>query len=714
MTTGFIAPPALTPPKAAARPETIEYHGIRLTDSFAWLRDPDYPIVEREDILEYLRQENAYFDSVIEPQKPLIEHLFEELKGRIKDDDESVPVKDGLYLTWRRFLPGAQYRVWLRRLCDDPNAEEQPKEQVVLDETALAEGLDYFRTRAVETSWDGSYVAWSSDTDGSERYTIRVRRIEDCNDLSDEIPNTSGTIVWTADGTAFLYTELSEQLRPFRVKLHQLGEDVVQDRVIFEEKDPSFFVGLGETHSRAFILINIGDHETSEVWTIPASDPYTAPRCIAPRESGIEYELEHVPAGSDDKAQTGWFFIRTNDQRKDFRLMRAAVSAPDRAGWQSVDLGPDPGYLRHMTAFRDALILGERVAGIDRLRVLSLNEGGDTESLKEISFPEPVYSAGLGENPEFSTEIVQLTYTSMVTPTTVFDFNLRAGSLTERKVQEVPSGYDRALYQTERLTVVARDGAEIPVSLVYRKDFKKDGTRPLHLYGYGAYGMGMVPSFSTSRLSLLDRGFAFAIAHIRGGDELGYGWYEAGKREHRQNTFNDFIDCAKALIAQGYAREGGISISGGSAGGTLMGAVLNDAPHLWCSAVAHVPFVDVLNTMLDSSLPLTPIEWPEWGDPITDADAFQTILSYSPYENVSAQAYPPLFITAGLSDPRVTYWEPAKWATRLRATKLDQNVLLLKTNMDAGHGGKSGRYEGLKEVAEEYAFILVSFGLADR
>lgn len=694
-----ILPPPISPlpPVADRKPEEKEVHGTVLTDPYAWLRDPGYPTVTDEAVLDYLKAENAYFEAVMEPRQPLIDTLFEELKGRIKDDDSSVPVKDGDYVYWRRFEPGAQYRTWLRRPVDGP----EDAEQIILDEPALAEGLDYFRLRSATVSPDAEKLAWAADTDGSERFTIRIRVIATGDQLTDEIPNTSGGVVWSASGNEFFYVELSEQLRPFRVKLHKLGDDPASDTVIYEEADSAYFVGIGESQSREFIAIGAGDHVTSELRVIPAADPLADPLLIAARDPGVEYDIAH--AGD-------YLFIRTNDTHKNSRLVRAPLSAPGRENWVELEAGTDSRYLRGVEAFKDFLVLSERIEGIDRLRLL-FHEAGEITGEHVIEFDEDVYTAGLGENPEFDVSTIQVGYTSMVTPSTVYDFNVADKTLTTRKVQEIPSGYDKSDFVTERVTVTARDGVKVPVSIVHGRDFKQDGSQPLHLYGYGAYGLGMPPAFSTSRLSLLQRGFAFAIAHIRGGDELGYGWYEAGKLMDRKNTFNDFIDCARALEDMGYAAPGGISISGGSAGGTLMGVAINEAPELWKAAVAHVPFVDVMNTMLDDSLPLTPIEWPEWGNPITDKQAFDYILDYSPYENVTAQDYPPVLITAGLSDPRVTYWEPAKWAAKLRAEKTDGNVLMLKTNMGAGHGGKSGRYESLVETAEEYAFLLMAFGL---
>ncbi len=685
-------------PVAERRPVETERHGVTLADPYDWLRDPGYPEVTDRKVLDYLTAENAYFEEAMRSQGHLIETLFQELKGRIKDDDSSVPTKDGDFIYWRKFEPGAQYRLWLRRPVGAPETEEE----IILNEPELAGGLEYFNVRSVTVSRDAGLLAWGSDTDGSERYTIRVKSLETGAVLPDEIPNTSGGTVWSAAGDLFLYVELSEQLRPFRVRAHRLGSDPADDPVIYEEADAPFFVGIGESQDRRFSEIGAGDHVTSALRILPSDDPFAGPVTVNPRKPGLEYDI--APVG-------GVLFIRTNDTHKNFRLVRVPVATPGQDHWEEVIGGEDRRYLRGVEAFKDFLVLQERVDGIDRIRLL-FHTDGEITGEHIVAFDEDVYTAGLGENPEYDTGILQLGYTSMVTPGTVYDFDVAAKTLTVRKVQEIPSGYDKAGYVTERVTVTARDGEKIPVSVVHARDFRKDGSQPLHLYGYGAYGMGMPPAFSTSRLSLLDRGFAFAIAHIRGGDEMGYGWYEAGKLMQRRNTFNDFIDCAQTLIDQGYASAGGVSISGGSAGGTLMGVALNEAPQLWRAAVAHVPFVDVMNTMLDDSLPLTPIEWPEWGNPITDKDAFDYILGYSPYENVTAQAYPPILITGGLSDPRVTYWEPAKWAAKLRATKTDGNLLLLKTNMGAGHGGKSGRYESLHETAEEYAFLLMAFGLA--
>lgn len=681
------------PPIAARKPQRSTHHGIELEDPYAWLRDPGYPEVTDPEILGYLKAENAYFEAVMAPRSDLTEAIFEELKGRIKEDDASVPAKDGAFLYHWRFAPGAQYRTWLRKPLDGG------AEAVILDEPALAEGQEFFRLRDLEVSPDDRLLAWSADSDGSERFVIHIKDLASEAPVDAPIPNTSGTVAWSADSKTLLYVELNENLRPFRVRAHVLGQTAGEDRILYEEADDGFFVHLGQTQSRAYLVIAAGDHVTSEIRVLPAADPFAEALVIAPREAGHEYDLDH--AGE-------LFFIRTNDRHKNFRVVTAAVANPGREHWQELIAPSDRHYLRGLAAFKDLLVVQERIDGLDQIRLRRHDDG----EAHYVAFPEATYAAGLGENREFEVESLRLVYESMVTPRTVFDYDLSARRLETRKVQEIPSGYDPARYTSERLLATARDGTEVPISLVMPKDFPRDGSAPLHLYGYGAYGLGMPPGFSTARLSLLERGFAYAIAHIRGGDELGYHWYEAGKLDRRTNTFNDFVDCARHLIAEGYAAEGGISISGGSAGGELMGAVANSDPQLWRAVAAHVPFVDVLNTMLDDSLPLTPMEWPEWGNPIIDKAAFDLIRSYSPYDNVEAQAYPAMLITAGLNDPRVTYWEPAKWAARLRATKTDDNLLLLKTNMGAGHGGKSGRYESLHEVAEEYTFVLMAFDKA--
>jgi len=682
------------PPLAERRPHSVALHGRTIEDPYFWLRDPGYPDVKDTDVLAYLEAENRWFEQAMAPRQGMIDALFEEMKARIKEDDSSVPQKDGDYVYWRAFEVGAQYRKWYRRPVGAP--EDGSADQLIIDEPALAEGHEYFRLGAVSVSQCGRYLAYAVDTDGGERFEARICDLQTGEMLPDVIPGTLSALVWTSDSKAILYSLANDNWRTDNARVHVIGTPVSEDREIFHEDDEGFRVSIGLTSSEKWIVIATGDHVTSEVWLVPAADPFAPPRLVSRRKPGREYDV-------DEHEDT--LFIRTNDTHPNFRLVTAAVDTPD--AWQEVIAPDDHFYLTDVTLFKRFYVTEGRLDGLDQIEIRDY--AGDR--VKRLSFPEASYSASLDDNPEYDVTKIRIGYESMVTPDTIFDYHLpddlmEDGRWELLKVQEIPSGYDASRYETQRLMIPARDGTQVPVSMVYPKDFPKDGTGRLHLYGYGAYGLAMEPGFSTTRLSLLDRGFAYAIAHIRGGDDLGQQWYLDGKLDKRTNTFNDFVDVAKGLIERGFTRAGRISISGGSAGGELMGAVVNSDPQLWGAVVAHVPFVDVLNTMLDPSLPLTPGEWPEWGNPIEDEKAFDLIASYCPYQNVRAQAYPPLMVTAGLNDPRVTYWEPAKWVAKLRATRTDDTVLLFKTNMGAGHGGKSGRWESLKETAEEFAFIL--------
>jgi len=622
-------------PVAERRSHSYTHHGVTIEDPYHWLKDADYPQVEDPAILAYLKAENAYFESVMQPRRGLVQNLFEEIKAREKTDDSGVPwLEDGWYYQWR-FEQDSQYRIWQRWPADHADARFGPhgKAQTLLDEPELARGREYFRLGALAVSNRGDFLAYSADTNGAERYTLTIKDLAGGELLPERIENTIGSPVWATDDSALLYVVVDENWRPHQVRRHVLGRPVASDTVVYEEKDPGFFVSVSRSASRRYLLIHTADKVTSEAYFIPAAETAAKPRLIAPRRERHEYGVDH----HHDR-----FIIRSNNRHKNFRLL-----------------------------------------------------------------------AALGDNAEYETQTLRLNYSSMITPSTVFDYHLGPGSLEVRKVREIPSGYDKERYVTERLMAPARDGAEIPVSVVRRSDTAIDGNSPLYLYGYGAYGYAIAPSFSAVRLSLLDRGFIYAIAHVRGGDDLGYHWHEDGKLGKRANTFNDFVDAARHLTAEGYGAEGRIAIAGGSAGGKLMGAVVNQAPGLWGAVAAHVPFVDVLNTMLDESLPLTPAEWPEWGNPIEDPDAFALIRSYSPYDQLKPGRYPPMLVTAGLNDPRVTYWEPAKYVAKLRTLKTSSTPLLLKTNMGAGHGGKSGRYDSLYEVAEEYAFMLWSLDLAE-
>ena len=684
-----VSTPLTAPPVAAKKPHSETHHGITVTDDYAWLRDPGYPEVTDPAVLAHLAAENAWFESRMAPHQTRIDALFTEMRGRIKEADKSVPQKDGDWLYWIEFEQGAEYKKWWRR----PVAGGA--EQLVLDEVALAAGLDYFRLGAIAVSNDGAKLAWSVDDNGSERFTARIKVIASGELLPDEIPGTLSSLVWVAGDTGLVYSLANEQWRTDNARLHWLGQPNSNDVELYHEDDDGFRVGASLSANEQWLIIGTSDHETSEVRLLPVADPLAAPIVVRPRQTGVEYDVEE---------RAGTLFIHTNDLHENFRLATAPLGDP--GAWTTLIDGSDAFYLTGFDLFRDFYVIEGRRAGLDQIE---LRYYDDPARIEPISFPEASYSAGLGDNPEWAVSKLRLSYESMVSPATVYDYHLADRSLEVLKVQELPCGYDAALYTTERLEIAARDGTLVPVSVVMRRDRQPGG--PLHLYGYGAYGIAIDPGFSTTRLSLVDRGFAYAIAHIRGGDDLGRAWYKAGKLERRTNTFTDFVDVATALIERGYTAAGQISISGGSAGGELMGAVINSDPALWGAVAAHVPFVDVLNTMLDASLPLTPGEWPEWGNPIEDRAAFELIQSYSPYDQVARQAYPPLLVTAGLNDPRVTYWEPAKWVAKLRELKTDDHELLLKTNMGAGHGGKSGRFESLKETAEEFAFILWQLGV---
>jgi oligopeptidase B len=689
----------IKPPVAAKRPHTFTRHGITVEDPYDWLYDKSYPVVDDEEVLAHLKAENAYFEAKMEGQKALTEALFTEMRARIKEDDSTVPQKDGDYLYWSEFEEGAQYRKHYRKPVAGGETE------LLIDENALAEGHEYFSLGAASVSQNGRFLAYSTDTSGSERYTARIKDLQTGEHLPDVLENLRGGLVWVKNDTALVYGPSTEEWRTLEAKLHVIGTPVESDVTLYKEEDQSFGVGTGLSAQEDWLIIATGDNETSEVRLVPAADPTAAPILVKPRRKGVEYSVD---------VRDGELWVWTNDDHINFRLARAKLEAPGE--WQTVIPGSDDFYLTDFELFKDFFVTEGRLNGLDQIQ---LRQYADPAAITPITFPEPSYTAGLSNNPEYDMTKLRLAYQSMVTPGTVYDYDVATGRLETLKTQEIPSGYDPSLYVSERLTVTARDGTQVPVSVLMRKDraaiLKKagiEGPGPLHLYAYGAYGYAVPPGFSTTRFSLVDRGFAYAIAHIRGGDDLGRRWYLQGKLFERTNTFNDFVDAGRGLIAKGYTAQGMITASGGSAGGELMGAIVNQDPAQYGAIVAHVPFVDVLNTMLNEKLPLTPGEWQEWGNPIESREAFEYIRSYSPYDQVSAQAYPPMLVTAGLNDPRVTYWEPAKWVARLREMKTDDNLLLLKTNMGAGHGGQSGRWNSLRETAEEFAFILWQMGMA--
>jgi len=680
---------SIQPPRAEQREHSYTYHGITVSDPYAWLRDDSYPTIDDEDVLDYVRAENAYFEAQMAGQQELVDELFTEMRARIKEDDVSVPQRDGDYEYWSEFETGAQYRKYYRRPVAGGDAE------LILDVPTLAEGLEYFRLGAFSVSEDGRYLAYSTDTTGGEFFTGFIKDLQTGELLEDRIADVNTGLAWAANDSVLVYGRANENWRVDRIFAHTIGQPADSDVELFHEETLGYTASPSVSANREWLVIETGDNETSEVMFTSIDNPTGELTVIKPREVGVEYSADF----RDDT-----IFIWSNDEHVNFRFATAPVSDP--SNWSTLIPGSDAFYLTGFDLFKNFYVTEGRLNGLDQVQIRYYD---DPTQVETISFPEATYSAGTGNNPEWDVDRIRLSYESPITPDTVYDYHVASQELETLKVQEIPSGFDPSLYTVERLEVRARDGAMVPVSIVYRSDRPMGG--PLHLYAYGAYGYAVPPGFSTSRFSMIDRGMAYAIAHIRGGDDLGRNWYLQGKMEERTNTFNDFVDVGRGLVEMGYTAEGQISASGGSAGGELMGAVVNQAPELFGAVVSHVPFVDVLNTMLDTSLPLTPGEWPEWGNPIESKAAFTHLLSYSPYDQVIAQDYPPMLVTAGLNDPRVTYWEPAKWVAKLREYKTDNNILLLKTNMGAGHGGRSGRWEGLRETAEEVGFILWQLGI---
>ncbi len=688
-----------TPPRAERRPVSRSVHGATLVDDYGWLRADNWQEVIRDpsklagDIRAHLEAENAWCASYMADTEDLQKALLAEMRGRIKEDDSSVPLPDGPFAYGSRYLEGAQHP----RLVRTPRAGGE--ETVILDGDEMSKGKAYFQLGGAAHSPDHRLLAYGIDDKGSEYNVIRLRDLETLRDLSDEVPNTAGGAAWASDGRSFLYTWLNDNHRSEKVFRHVVGTPASEDVLVYREADSGFFTGVGRTRSGRYLVIDSHDHQTSEVRLIPTEDPSAEPVLVAPRETEVEYSVE------DDGEDT--LYILTNaDGAEDFKIVTAPLSAPGRDNW--TDLVPhQPGRLiLSMVLFKGRMARLERFGGLPRIIVRDLASGEE----HAIAFEEEAYSLGLSGGYEFDTTALRFTYSSMTTPSQVFDYDMATRERVLRKTQEVPSGHDPADYVTRRVEATAPDGETVPVSLLYRADTPLDGSAPLVLYGYGAYGISIPASFSTSVLSLVDRGFVYAIAHIRGGNDKGYRWYKDGRRAKKGNSFTDFIAAAEYLSDAGFTSRGRIAAMGGSAGGMLMGAVANMRPEVFGAVVAIVPFVDVLNTMLDDTLPLTPPEWPEWGNPIESDEDFERIRAYSPYDNVEAKDYPPILALAGLTDPRVTYWEPAKWVARLRELKTDDNPLVCEVNMDAGHGGASGRFDGLKEVALRYAFILKVLG----
>ena len=705
-------------PHAPAKPsEPRVYHGITLSDDYHWLRAENWQDVMRDpslldaEIREYLEAENAYTESEMAGTEALQETLFAEMRGRIKEDDSSVPSPHGEWAYYSSYTEGAEYpllcripRADLDNLKYNPETEEpiDPGGSVLLDCNTLADGHDYFSLGGAAHTNDHALMVYGIDVNGSERYTLRVRDLTSGKELADEVPETSGGATWHPDRSAFYYTELDENLRPLKIMRHKLGAPVAADELIFQEQ-PGFYASTGATQSEGFIEISTGDHEKTEIHLIDTTVPDAKPVIVAERSSEHEYSVEHV----GDR-----LIILTNSGgAEDFRIVEMPISAlsdPDRSlekvmqTWTEIEPHRPGRLILGIDVLANHLIRLERENGLPRIVIRRLSDGEE----HEIAFDEEAYSLGISTGYEFDTTAIRFTYSSMTTPTRVYDYDVETRERVLRKRQIVPSGHNPADYVTSRIMAPAHDGEQVPISLLYHKDTLLNGTAPCLLYGYGAYGIAMPASFSTGRLSLVDRGFVYAIAHIRGGKDKGYGWYKSGKLEKKTNTFHDFISAGEHLARENITSRGAIIGHGGSAGGLLMGAVANMAPDLFGGIIAEVPFVDVLNTILDDTLPLTPPEWLEWGNPIIDADAFNRMQAYSPYDQVKAQNYPNMLVLAGLTDPRVTYWEPAKWVAKLRALKTDANLLLLKTNMGAGHGGASGRFNRLREVALSYAFAL--------
>jgi len=686
-------------PRAVQRAALSTVHGIERSDPYAWLRAVNWQQVMREpavldaEIRAHLEAENAYTEAVMKPTEALRERLFAEMKGRIKEDDSTAPSPDGPWAYYVSYVAGGQHPRYCRksRLLDGP-------ETILIDGNREAEGRAFFHLSGLSHSPNHRYVAWGADDRGSELHRIRIRDTETGSDLDDVLSDTTGHAVWAADGRTLFYGRLDDNHRPAEIHRHVLGTPQSDDVLVYREPDPGFFAGVGKTLSGRYIVINSHDHETSELHLIDAHDPAAPMRMIWPRRPGVEVSLDH---------QGDRFLFLTNEGgAEDFRIAWSPVEAPGPENWS--ELVPHvPGRLiLGMEAFKDFLVRLERENGLPRIVVRERRSGAE----HAIAFDEEAYSLGLGEAHEYDTTTLRFTYSSMTTPGEVFDYDMATRARTLVKVQEVPSGHDPANYVTRRILALAADGETVPVSLLYRRDTPLDGSAPLWLYGYGAYGIAIPAAFNTNILSLVDRGFVYAIAHVRGGKEKGYRWYREGKREKKTNTFTDFIAAARHLIAERYTSQGSIVAQGGSAGGMLMGAIANLAPELFRAIVAEVPFVDVLATMLDDTLPLTPPEWPEWGNPITSPEDFKAIAAYSPYDNVRTQAYPNILAVAGLTDPRVTYWEPAKWVARLRDHNTADTLVLLKTQMGAGHAGAPGRFDRLKEVAFVYAFGLMLTG----
>ena len=680
----------MRPPRAPKKPFTLVWHGVARTDDYAWLRADNWQAVMRDpnvlapDIRAQLEAENAYTSAVMAGTVPLQAELFAEMKGRIKEDDATVPAPDGAYSYYTRFVPGGEHPLFCRR------PRQGGEEHLLIDGNALARDHVYFRFGGVSHSPDHRFVAYAVDTKGSEFFTVNIIEAKSRVLVDAKIVNTNGDFEWAADSETLLYVWLDDQHRPRKVFAHATESDDA-DSLLFEQRDPAFFLGLGATQSRGYLTLSVHDHETAEVRLIDADEPLAPARLVARREPEHDYSVEH---------RADRLIILTNSAgAEDYRIVEVPIESPSSDYWREIEPYRPGRLILDIVAFKHHLVRLEREDGLPRIVIRRFADGIE----HEIAFAEEAYALGLSPGFEYDTTTLRFTYSSMTTPAQVFDYDMHTRTRVLRKTQEVPSGHDPADYVTRRLLAPAADGQMVPVSMLYRKGTPLDGSAPLFLYGYGSYGIAIPASFSTNRLSLVDRGFIFAIAHIRGGKDKGYRWYTEGKLDKKLNTFTDFIAAGEHLVRQRFTSKGRIVANGGSAGGMLMGVVANLAPDLFLGIIADVPFVDVLNTMLDKDLPLTPPEWPEWGNPIENRREFEIIRSYSPYENVERKRYPHIFAYGGLTDPRVTYWEPAKWVARLRERNTGDSLVLLKINMEAGHGGKSGRFQRFREIADDGA-----------
>jgi oligopeptidase B len=677
-------PTSITAPVVEKRPHSLELHGDVRVDDYYWLRDRTNP-----EVLSYLEAENTYTDQIMAATQALQDELYEELKNRVQPDESTAPALDNGFYYYKRYEDGLEYPIHCRR-----KGSLDAPEEVLLDVNQVGEGHEFTSVRGLEVSPDNRVLAWALDTVGRRKYTIHFVNLESGEALTDMIPQVTGKLAWANDNRTVFYTKQDpETLRAFQVYRHVLGTDVAEDVLVFEETDPTFSIWLWKTRSEKFIMVYSEQTLASEVRFLDADRPDGEFRVVAPRERGVEYDVSHV----GDR-----FIIRTNLEAENFRLMEAPVSTPGRSSWREIIPGRADVFLQGFEVFGDFMVVTERRDGLRRLRVIPWNNGNELE----VEFDEPAYTTWVDDNHEFDTQVLRYGYSSLNTPKTIYDLDLVTRERTLVKQDKVLGGFDPSNYNVERLMAPARDGIEVPLSLVYRKGIERDGSSPALLYAYGSYGSSSEARFRSAEVSLLDRGFIFAVAHVRGGQEMGRWWYEDGKLLKKKNTFTDFIDCGKFLVDSGYTSPEKLFARGGSAGGLLMGAVSNMAPDLFAGIIAHVPWVDVVTTMLDDDIPLTTAEFDEWGNP-EDREYYDYMLSYSPYDNVAAKDYPAMLVTTALEDSQVQYFEPAKWVAKLRATKTDDNPLLFTCEMAAaGHGGVSGRFKQYRETALEYAFML--------